>query len=139
MRTKVLSLLGVMGLLVFGALTAHADELILRANIPFDFIVGSQTLPAGEYSIVKLSSLGNEYMMRNDNGSKAILFDAVTVEPKNTSDENAKLVFERYGDSSFLSDIWLGDSGLQLPKSRNERKLLAMGAAGSRSEVEPGH
>jgi hypothetical protein len=37
----------------------------------------------------------------------------------------ASLVFNRYGDSYFLSEVWTGEDqyGLRLPKSRTERRM----------------
>jgi hypothetical protein len=37
--------------------------------------------------------------------------------------EIGKLVFHRYGDRYFLSEVWNPDRGSQLPASAQERKL----------------
>ena len=38
-------------LAVVAAVSVHAQNSNFRVNIPFDFIVGSQALPAGQYSV----------------------------------------------------------------------------------------
>jgi hypothetical protein len=112
------------------ALTAVAAQAQstnqMKANIPFRFIIGNQTLPAGEYSIRYLDQ---------DSGKTALLFRSMDgktsrIVSMNTTQQGegeakASLVFNQYGDSYFLSEVWTGvdQYGLSLPKSRTERQL----------------
>lgn len=98
----------------------------MKAHIPFSFIIGNQTLPAGEYTVRYINQ---------DSGKTALLFKSIDgrtnrivtmiTAQKSEAPEKASLVFNQYGDSYFLSEVWTGDDqyGLTLPKSRTERKL----------------
>jgi hypothetical protein len=109
------------------SLTAQAQAANqMKANIPFSFIIGNQTLPAGEYTV--------RYVNENS-GKSALLFKSVDgrtsrIVNMNTaqtsrSEMKASLVFSQYGDSYFLSEVWTGSDqyGLSLPKSSAERRM----------------
>ena len=53
MSSKLVTLIVVSGLLVgLGVAPLGAQtNLLVKANIPFEFMVGSKTLPAGEYTV----------------------------------------------------------------------------------------
>lgn len=90
------------------------------SNIPFEFVVGNETLPAGEYRIntalepalaIKSADLKHS-AMRMTNGTKP------------SSERRARLVFRRYGQKYFLAEVWNGsERGRQLTKSRQERAI----------------
>ncbi|HKS28619.1 MAG TPA: hypothetical protein VJS44_12405 [Pyrinomonadaceae bacterium] len=109
------------------SLTAQAQSADhMKANIPFSFTIGSQTLPAGEYTV--------RYVNQNS-GKSALLFKSIdgrtsrivnmNVAQAGRAEMKASLVFNQYGDSYFLSEVWTGSDqyGLSLPKSRAEREV----------------
>jgi hypothetical protein len=109
------------------SLTAQAQSANqLKANIPFSFVIGNQTLPAGEYTV--------RYVNQNS-GKSALLFKSVDGRTSRIVNMNAaqtsraeikaSLVFNQYGDSYFLSEVWTGSDqyGLSLPKSSAERRM----------------
>jgi hypothetical protein len=113
--------------LAFAGLTTQAQSPTqVKAQIPFSFMIGSQRLPAGEYTI---------RYVNQDAGKTALLFKSadgrtsriVNMMPKerNATQEKASLVFNQYGESYFLSEVWTGGDqyGLSLPRSRAERNL----------------
>ena len=95
----------------------------VRANIPFDFTVGEKKLSAGEYSIGRTQpSVDIAISITDVDGhTKAIRLTnaAVTTHPK----KKAYLVFHRYGDQYFLSQVWPagGSIGREFPVSASER------------------
>jgi hypothetical protein len=95
----------------------------LKANVPFEFIVGDKTLPAGEYAVSALG-VGKEVLTIQGTQRKhdAVRLTDVTRPRLNKS---AALIFHRYGNTYFLSQVWVrGDSpGWQLLKSRQERAI----------------
>jgi len=101
---------------------ASAQTINVRAKVPFSFAVGSSILPAGEYSLQTLG-FGNALAMRNRdaNVTKLVLS---TVCQSRTATKN-KLIFHRYGDAYFLSQIWTeGNSlGYEIPKSAREKEM----------------
>ena len=83
------------------AQTSSAQRVF--ANIPFAFNVGNVSLPAGRYTItvVNPSSDRKILQIRSANG-RASAMVMTTVITTNASDD-AKLVFDRYGDRYFFS------------------------------------
>jgi hypothetical protein len=111
-----------LSLLLIGTV-AYARDVNLKVNVPFDFVVNGATLPSGEYSVQELE-VGNAISIRKaDHTAKAMAL-ATRCESRITS-EKSKLVFHRYGNRYFLTQIWMaGDNaGQQLPKSRLETEI----------------
>ena len=94
----------------------------VRADIPFDFVVGSKTLSAGKYSIAQITSDGaGMRVMSRDGDHKVIrLSNAVRA---NQPKQKSMLTFRRYGSTYFLAQIWVAGSaeGRELLKSKAER------------------
>ena len=104
------------------SLLAQSTPLI-KVNVPFDFVAGAKTLPAGEYqvhterpSVVLIQSMDSKSNM-----------NLITHSAQDRQmDGVAALRFNRYGDRYFLSQVWTGsDLGRQLPKSRAEKEQIA--------------
>ena len=78
------------------AQTSSVQKVI--ASIPFEFSVGKTTLPAGRYAITVLNPASDRKILQvrsmNGRASAIVLTTGIT---GNVSDD-AKLVFERYGD-----------------------------------------
>ena len=95
----------------------------VRADIPFAFVVGNATLPAGEYRIkqVSMSEASAQAIQRSDGSASMIVL--TNVADRKGQNTEPRLVFERYGNECFLSQIWSGPTGRQLHKSRREKEL----------------
>lgn len=139
MRKKVFTTALTCGLLaVLAAATAYAQMpgTSLRATIPFDFSVRGKILPAGDYEIKRITD-GPEGLIISsltDTHDRAI-FQTLPVEAK-TALSNAEIVFRKYGDSYFLSEVFNGgeQTGRELLPSRQERSLRREMAS---NKVEP--
>jgi len=96
---------------------------IVRANIPFDFIVGDKTLPAGKYTVNSAASDGQALNIRTSEGKSLAL--VLTHDAAERSQKRiARMVFHRYGQQYFLAEVWSGAShGRQLMQSKRERNL----------------
>lgn len=95
----------------------------MKVSVPFNFVAGAKTLPAGEYQ-VQTDGSGVVWIRSADYKT--------TLNLSANSAENAQmngvaaLNFNRYGDRYFLSEIWMGSNiGRQLPKTRAEREQIA--------------
>ena len=90
---------------------AHAQvSQSLQGNIPFNFRVGNTVLPAGEYAIRPLNNGSFVFLMRSlEHNGKAVM--GLSYKVHESSNQSPKLVFHRYGDTYFLSQIWGGDEG----------------------------
>jgi hypothetical protein len=121
---KVLVMSGLLVLLVGGMVYAQAEPRII-ANVPFAFIAGNRTLPAGEYTIDRPSSNEPDLLLiRSADRHVAFFLNAENVEGKKTPNKT-ELVFNEIGDKYFLSQIWMAgeDTGREIPKPRAEREL----------------
>lgn len=104
------------------SVSAQTPGHIARASIPFEFNVGGKSLPAGTYTVARINSDGTSLRVSNQQNSAIRLTQSVVAsEPKNQS----ILVFKRYGDRYFLSQVWLaGEStGREMFKSRSEKEM----------------
>jgi len=120
--TRLLLCAAVFTLMV--CLPMQAESMAVKANIPFDFHIGSATLPAGRYMI---KHDGNVLQFRQqDGGNKAaaVLTQAVYLpDVQRTS----KLTFNRYSDEYFLSGVsQVGmRTSVSVPKNKREKELIA--------------
>ena len=99
--------------------SAHA----VRANVPFDYSVGDATMKAGSCTI-KPAGNADALAIRCEGSETAlVLTRSVSSKPAAAT----KLVFRKYGEQYFLSQIWVeGDEpGAQLPKTRVEKELMS--------------
>lgn len=131
MRKQALTSFTVLGLLlVMTAVSGHAQSESSKAlNIPFDFIVGQKTLPAGEYLVQpNRKDSDNVWLVQSKDGHISALFTTMSVRA-NEAQEKVKLVFHRYGDQYFLSQIWTvgGNSGRELLVTHREYEVAKNG------------
>jgi hypothetical protein len=110
--------------LATAVVSANAQSKTIVANVPFDFVVGSQAMPSGKYITNPATSDGRALMIQSADAKNAVIRLANTIQRKG-SRTNARLVFHRYGDRYFLAEVWNGgdSTGLELLKSRQERAL----------------
>lgn len=121
---KIFSMLSLVVTLAVAAVYASPATGPLKANIPFSFSVGNETLPAGVYTI-EPQTMSSVLLIRRNDGRAAMLTQTQGVIARREQDQT-KLVFRRYGDQYFLAQIWTaGDSnGRELRESRTERELI---------------
>ena len=93
----------------------------MKAQIPFAFAVGNRTFPAGEYTV---GPAGAVLQIRSTDGKKSIYALHRSVQ-RPVTESQWRLVFNHYGDTYFLSELWgPGDNtGQQLVMSPREREL----------------
>jgi len=119
MSQKAFTTVGLLALVVAAPIFA---ETPLKANIPFNFTVGSTRMAAGEYTIM-FDNPATVRVVREDGTSACV---TITI-PASTgkTPEVGKLVFNNYGGSFFLSQIWSPgyDQGRQLRKSKLELEV----------------
>lgn len=115
------ALLGLGMLLAVSA--TQAQEARVKANIPFDFVVGNKVLPAGEYIVSPEGGTNQAIVIRSEEGASSAL--ATTHACATLNPVSTKLVFHTMGGQYFLSQIWTAgyDQGRQLPKSNAEVQM----------------
>ena len=124
MRKGIYSVIAAVALIcLFAVSSAKAQStsrVVLRAEIPFEFTIGKVMLPAGEYTVRNVSDSSDILQLRSADGHSALVQMNSII---GKADDNAKLIFNRYGNHYFFSQAWMPatQTGLEAPKSRAER------------------
>ena len=118
-RITAIALLAIANFALAG--TSFAQSKLVRANVPFDFTVGKQLLPAGTYTI-KTQSSGLIVIKNQD---KPLTVMTIVDQDGARSPNGGKLMFHKYGDQYFLSEILCDDAdmNLKIPDSTKEKKV----------------
>ena len=129
-------------LTVGGGVVANAqidNGIAIKVNIPFTFVVGDTTLPAGNYEIKGLEGdTANVVELRSVNGHPSVVFDTENVETRDDKvASKGELVFDKIGDNYFLRQVWEPGSttGSELSKSRIEKRLEGSGMKSERHSI----
>jgi hypothetical protein len=126
-RQKVTIMIAALVVAIASVTTVRAQSAgSVSVTIPFEFSVGTRTLPAGDYN-VRRTLQGGSVVMRiqdNNNSVRAFLPNARPVGGLDIQAES-KLVFSRYGNQYCLSQIWIAgrSTGAELNKTNRERSL----------------
>ena len=95
----------------------------VTAQIPFDFIVGDQILPSGQYTVKAITSDGDGLRISSRDGKSSAIRLSNSV-AETSKKRNARMVFHRYGQHYFLAEVWSGNSyGQKLMPCKRERNL----------------
>ena len=116
-------------LLMLTAVSVAAQSERTKVIIPFSFIVGEKTFPAGEYTVEpSRRDFDKVWLVQSKESDTSAFFTTIPVRANQTQEE-AKLIFRRYGDQYFLWQIWTpgGDTGRELVMPRLERQLAKNG------------
>ncbi len=122
-RLKQLVMLATLAVLACAGL--HAQNVDMRATIPFDFHASDRLMPAGEYVIHE----PGPWVIFKHADAKAsggvMTFGASGRGPA----RDARLEFNRYGDEYFLSTVWNSYTadGRQAPPTTLQKELAKRG------------
>jgi hypothetical protein len=98
-------LLFVLASLFLVAGTVHAQSVTLKADIPFDFVVGNTIMRAGTYTIQPLSISGSVVELRSLDSKNGMLL-APCAYASDRAQHETKLVFSVADGQHFLWQIW---------------------------------
>jgi hypothetical protein len=119
----VTMLLLIAGIALMAALvSAHAQSSMVVADVPFEFAVGGKSLSAGEYSVRAFTTNGDAVLISNKDSKNGVIRLTQPIQARIVP-KKATLVFHRYGQRYYLSEIWTpGDrTGRRLLRSAEER------------------
>ena len=110
----------------------------LRVDIPFEFHVADAVLPAGQYDVDR-DGRGMHNLLSLDCfacGSRAIALTYQIGGGDDVSDQG-RLVFNKYGDTYFLSEVWVPGyaQGGVLNRSTGEQELARATVSARTSRV----
>jgi len=102
--------------------SAQTSERVV-VNIPFDFVVGSRQLPAGRYTVSRVTrDSAKALFIRSEDGRTTA---TVLTNTSGRKARRTELAFRQYGDSFFLAAVSLpgASGGRAVPESKRERNL----------------
>jgi hypothetical protein len=118
-------------LISMSSVCAHAQ--VVEFNVPFDFTVSHQVLPAGTYRVSYAAK--NDILIRSQDGrfNAISLTFATNGEPTGGS----KVVFTRYGNQYFLHQVLFHNADMndELPISRLEQRVRLQRVQPPKSET----
>ena len=125
MRVRNAFLAAVTAIALTATLPALAQTRSYKADIPFQFVAGDRSMPAGEYRIVTIPWT-NRIEMYAPDGVTTVCFTAWrgggTTHP-------GTLTFARHNTRTFLRSIEVDGRNVRLPKSRAEREMAKVNAS----------
>lgn len=142
MKKQILGTFAILSLLFTLSVIAVQAQSRSRitTHVPFAFQVGDKTLPAGDYSVKRISQ--GALLIESADGEQSVVAQAArSVESKtNAKPSTEKLVFRQYGEQRFLAQVWMikGNTGRELYMSNAERKAaseLKLAQAGARPQL----
>jgi hypothetical protein len=103
------------------------------ADIPFTFTVANHTLPPGHYTITRMGETTLRIFSSHNQGTVVQTFKV----EGNTPESRGKMVFHRYGDAYFLSEVWVAANGIgrkvfqcraeeELARKRTDREIAVL-------------
>ena len=136
MKTRALVMAGMIAMAVVASTRVAQAQEAMRVNIPFDFVAGNTNLPAGEYLVETLGATHTLLLIdRTDPSASAFINTnaAGSAEPQSES----KMIFNRYGDRYFLSQVWTAgySTGRQLLKSAREKEMAHVAKNDTQGQV----
>ena len=94
-----------------------------RAKIPFEFTAGDKVLPAGTYSFSENGGPGFLTLKSVTDTKTLLRLRIVTRLSRDESSRAGRLVFDKSGDKSVLSEVWPAEAdGILVYGSKGEHK-----------------
>jgi hypothetical protein len=120
---KITMLLALVMALTAVSAQAQTARNVQKFTVPFEFSVGHEVLPAGEYVV----SVENQIirLQKSDGKASAVALSRRTVQSSESNAE-VKLKFRQYGDQVYLTQVWLNDGlGRELKRQRRQNTDVA--------------
>jgi len=117
MKRQAFSLISLLSLLLVAG-SAIAQTVHVRANIPFNFGVGSKTFPAGTYDVRPIDHHDNKILLLKARDGHASMMVLSNVAENLKPADKTKLVFNQYRNQYFLSEIWVNGATRRFRTSR---------------------
>jgi hypothetical protein len=108
MKTRIMVATTLLALILLAPFAGQAQmagqQFLFHVDIPFLFVAAGTHLPAGHYHVYHPGDPNLLILHKDDNRARAVVYiQASETEAKAAS---TKLVFNKYGDKYFLSQVW---------------------------------
>jgi hypothetical protein len=126
LNLKIMGVLVLLTLVTAWPSLAQSVKTLAKAEIPFDFVVGQKTLPAGEYAISPGNDTNKDILWIKKTDSRATANMVTFGQNIKRQQAGPYLVFNRYGNQYFLSQVWtkFDQLGRQAAQSAQEKELI---------------
>jgi hypothetical protein len=106
-KTLTNTILALSAVAVLGTTGLYAQTKAV-ANVPFQFTVATVSMPAGEYSLQALPNASGVIQISNLATRRSVLVMAPATGSTYKGDptDTGKVIFHRYGDRYFFSEVW---------------------------------
>jgi hypothetical protein len=132
MKIHARTLLVVAGVLL-AAVATNAQTTNTVTDVPFEFTVGTTTLPRDSYEVTRITGQNGAFLIRGARRGVVVISQP---EGPSATDNSPRLVFHRYNDRYFLREVRLpGNNGFRLPKTAAEIDAAERLAAGVTHDV----
>ena len=125
MKQTLLIMNLVAGLTIMAVFASAASGVVMRGDVPFDFYVENQLLPAGEYDFA-MGVIGGEtassVAVRTRDGS--VVAFLTTKSDSVAKAANGQLVFNHYNGKYFLSSVECPGYKANLRKTEHEKEMV---------------
>ena len=121
---------------LFGLGEARAQDAdTVVANVPFEFVAGGTTLPAGTYRVSRISSARSVLAIQSYDNSTFVMPVVVDRVFDGAAADHGELRFEHRGDKNFLSRVQTPDGAyiIQTPRAMTKVAQTKDHATGSSS------
>jgi len=122
---KTLRSVSIVFAILLAASAAHAQAPVLRAAIPFNFVVENHVLPAGNYLLADQWLSSSSLVSFRDLDEPITSVTGSNSCYTNETPKTSKLVFRRIGNEYFLHQIWIAgeNTGREFPMSKLEVQM----------------
>lgn len=120
----LITLAAIICLLVFSSSLQAQEQMLFRVSVPFDFVAGSVHLSAGEYLAFHATPTMIQLVSQDGRASAWIPVKASPAVPSGSTNQ---IVFNKYGETYFLSQVRTGHDQQvhECYRCRAERTLAA--------------
>ena len=105
----------------------HAQTMDLRATVPFPFHAGAVMMPAGDYTIHHWNGVLRIQEAGASHAAALLLTNTVT---RSNRAAGARVEFHRYGETYFLSSVWIPEFRTAVSCQKAERRRSLQAALG---------
>ncbi|MGB9243832.1 MAG: hypothetical protein WCC03_10785 [Candidatus Acidiferrales bacterium] len=127
MMVKILAMAVTVLVSIVAAGVCQAQSRPLEVNVPFAFEVGNKTMPAGSYHVESIPTGGGSLEILRNTGSGVHLTISTMATALRSGTPGPALVFHRYGNRYFLSQIRTGDRhAREVFPSQREKELARL-------------
>jgi hypothetical protein len=90
--------------IVFAASSASAQDRPISVHVPFEFVAMQKVFSAGDFTVTP--NLSDSTLLIRSVDHKQVMFVLTHSVQSPRNQEVPKLVFNRYGERYFLSEVW---------------------------------